>query len=75
MQPITNLALEVTAIHSVIGFQVTDHWLDGISPFDEFSLRSPPPPKLPLIQRIRETLFGRPKPIDPSEKYPPIEIA
>ena len=35
----------------------------------------PPPPKLPLIQRIRETLFGRPKPVDPSEKYPPIEIA
>ena len=35
----------------------------------------PPPPKLPLIQRIREALFGRPKPIDPSEKYPPIQIA
>jgi len=27
MQPVTNLALQVTAIHSVIGFQVTDHWL------------------------------------------------
>jgi hypothetical protein len=24
MQPVTNLALQVTAIHSVIGFQVTD---------------------------------------------------
>jgi hypothetical protein len=35
----------------------------------------PPPPKLPLIQRIREIVFGRPKPIDPSEKYPAIKIA
>jgi len=38
MQPVTNLALQVTAIHPVIGFQVTDHWFDGISPFDEFAL-------------------------------------
>ena len=35
----------------------------------------PPPPKLPLMQRIREALFGRPKPIDPFAKYAPIEIA
>ena len=34
-----------------------------------------PAPKLPIIPRVRETLFGRPKPIDPSEKYPPIEIS
>jgi len=32
----------------------------------------PPPPKLLIIQRIRETLLGRPKPVNPSEKYPPM---
>ena len=35
----------------------------------------PPPPKLPLLQRIREALFGRPEPIDPSAGYPEIAIA
>jgi hypothetical protein len=39
MQPVTNLALQVTAIHPVIGFQVTDHWFDGVTPLDEFALR------------------------------------
>ena len=40
MQPVTNLAPQMTAIHSVIGLQVTDDRFDGISPLDEFSLRS-----------------------------------
>jgi hypothetical protein len=35
----------------------------------------PPPLKLPLSQRIRDSLFRRPKPVNPSEKYPPIQIA
>ena len=35
----------------------------------------PPPPILPLIQRIRDTLFGRPKLVDLSVKYPAIKIA
>jgi hypothetical protein len=39
MQAVTNLALEVTAIHSVIGFQVTDDRFDGVTPFDELALR------------------------------------
>jgi len=40
MQAVTNLALEVTAIHSVIGLQVTDDGFDGVTAFDEFALRS-----------------------------------
>jgi hypothetical protein len=40
MQAVTNLAPQVTAIHSVIGFQVTNHGFDGVTPFDEFALRS-----------------------------------
>jgi hypothetical protein len=38
MQPVTNLALQVTAIHAVIGLQVTDDRFDGVTPFDEFAL-------------------------------------
>jgi hypothetical protein len=34
----------------------------------------PPPPKLPIIQRIRETFFGRPKQTDPSEKHPRLRL-
>ena len=40
MQPVTNLALKVTAIHSVIGLQVTDDRFYGVTPLDEFALRS-----------------------------------
>jgi hypothetical protein len=40
MQPVTNLALQVTAIHPVIGLQVTDDGFDGVTPFDEFALRT-----------------------------------
>jgi hypothetical protein len=35
----------------------------------------PPPPKLPLLQRIKEAIFGSPEPIDPSAAYPEIVIA
>jgi hypothetical protein len=35
----------------------------------------PPPPKLPLLRQIREALFGRPKLVDLSVKYPAIKIA
>ena len=40
MQPVTDLALQVTAIHPVIGLQVTDDGFDGVTPFDEFALRT-----------------------------------
>jgi hypothetical protein len=40
MQPVTNLALQMAAIHSVIGFQVTNDGFDGISALDEFALRT-----------------------------------
>jgi len=39
------------------------------------SLSDPSPPRLPLVQRIREAIFGSPKPIDPSAAYPEIVIA
>jgi len=35
----------------------------------------PPPPKLPIVQRIREAIFGTPEPIDPSAAYPEIVIS
>jgi hypothetical protein len=38
MQPVTNLALQVTAIHPVIGFQVTDDRFYGVTSLDEFAL-------------------------------------
>ena len=34
----------------------------------------PPPPKLPPLQRIKEAIFGKPEPIDPSAAYPEIVI-
>jgi len=40
VQAVTNRALEVTAIHLVIGFKVTDHWFDSVAALDEFALKS-----------------------------------
>jgi hypothetical protein len=34
MQPVTNLALQVTAIHLVIGFQVTDDRFYGFAQWE-----------------------------------------
>jgi hypothetical protein len=34
MQPVTNLALQVTAIHPVIGFQVTDDRFYGFAQWE-----------------------------------------
>ena len=39
MRPVTNLALEVTAIHSVIGFWVTDDGFERVTSLDQFALR------------------------------------
>jgi hypothetical protein len=35
----------------------------------------PLPEKKTILQRVREFWLGKPKPIDPSEKYPLIKIA
>jgi len=58
MQPVTNLALQVTAIHSMIGFQVTDHGFYGISTLNEFELRFASAPGLPS-STVSGWVFGK----------------
>jgi len=38
MQPVTRLPFEVTAVHAVIGFEMPDDGLDGLSPLEQLSL-------------------------------------
>ena len=36
MDPIADLALQMTAIQTVIGFQVSDDWLNRLASFEQF---------------------------------------
>jgi hypothetical protein len=38
MQPVTRFPFEVTAVHAVIGFEMPDDGLDGLSPLEQLSL-------------------------------------
>jgi hypothetical protein len=64
VQPVANLALQMAAVHPVVGLQVPDHRLNGITPFDELK----PFGIQPLgLTPVRD---GQPRVSAPTPRYP-----
>ncbi len=58
MKPVANLTLQMATVHPMVGLEVSDHRLDGVSPFDELESFSVQPLGLTTMRDGQPRVVG-----------------